>query len=141
MKGKPRRLDFEREVAKFWDKNLDLTAQEVGERFEIYDKTVSKYYQRYWGESFSVRKKRANAAICGDPSRKRADYVRKGNDPEFVKSVAEFLHDHPEMTTDEVGEKFGCSGKSAREYFIRFYKISLNPFRKRFQEKRDAEIR
>ena len=141
-RGMPRRLDLEREVAEFWDKNLDLTAQEVGERFDVSDETVAIYYRRYWGESFSVRKKRSLAPLRDEtPKKQRSSQIRRGNDPTFVQNVAEFLHDHPDMTTDEVGEKFGISGKSAREYFIRFYKISLNPFRKRFQEKRDAEIR
>lgn len=140
--GRQRRPDLEREVAEFWDKNLDLTAQEVGERFELSDDTVAIYYRRYWGEPFSIRRRHANAAFCGvTPKKQRSSQIRRGNDPEFVRSVAEYLHDHPEMTTDEVGEKFGISGRSAREYFIHFYKVSLNPFRKRFQEKRDAEIR
>lgn len=140
--GRPRRLDLEREVAEFWDKNPDLTAQEVGERFDVSDETVANYYRRYWGEFFSVRKRRSLTPFLDEtPKKQRSSQIRKGNDPEFVRSVAEYLHDHPEMTTDEVGEQFGISGRSAREYFIRFYKVSLNPFRKRFQEKRDAEIR
>lgn len=139
--GRPRRLDLEREVAEFWDKNPDLTAQEVGERFDVSDETVVNYYRRYWGEAFSVRKRLLLASLHDEtPKKQRSSQIRRGNDPAFVQSVAEYLHDHPEMTTDEVGEKFGISGRSAREYFIRFYKVSLAPFRKRFQEKRDAEI-
>lgn len=142
MKGKQRRPDLEREVAEYWDKNPDLTAQEVGRRFDVVDETVSVYYRRYFGESFAVRKRRTLSYLSDKTSKKqRSSQIKKGNDPAFIQSVAEFLHDHPEMTTDEVGEQFGISGRSAREYFFRVYKVSLTPFRKRFQDKRDAEIR
>lgn len=142
MKGKQRRPDLEREIAEFWDKNPDLTAQEVGRRFDVVDETVSVYYRRYFDESFSVRKRRSLSLLRDKtPQRQRSSQIRRGNDPAFIQSVAEFLHDHPEMTTDEVGEQFGISGRSAREYFFRVYKISLAPFRKRFQDKRDAAIR